>query len=259
MTAAWHITRGEGPLLAAAIHAGHELREELLPLIALSSQERLHEEDPFTDAWTLLASSRIVVARSRFELDLNRPRERAVYLTPEDAWDLHVWRGPLPPDVLARSLDLYDAFYTKAASLIESTIEAHGFALVLDLHSYNHRRDGSAAPRAENPDINLGTGSLDRDRWGMVADAFAEAMRVAPMPDGPLDVRENVKFRGGWFPTWIHEQFGEAACALAIEVKKTFMDETTGVLDVQRHRAVGDALEAAAAAALASAREVIAR
>ena len=34
----------------------------------------------------------VSVTRSRFEADLNRPRDRAVYLTPADAWGHQVWR-----------------------------------------------------------------------------------------------------------------------------------------------------------------------
>ncbi|MDZ7732245.1 MAG: hypothetical protein U5R31_03270 [Acidimicrobiia bacterium] len=47
----------------------------------------------------------------------------------------------------------------------------------------------------------------------------------------PLDVRENVRFRGGYFSRWVHETYPEHGCALAIEVKKVFMDEWTGEVD----------------------------
>ena len=65
---------------------------------------------------------------------------------------------------------------------------------------------------------------------------------------GGLDVRENVKFFGGQLARWIHENFPISVCALAIEVKKFFMNEWTGELDSQQHQAIGDALAHAAAA-----------
>ena len=57
-----------------------------------------------------------------------------------------------------------------------------------------------------------------------------------------LDVRENVRFRGGYFSRWVHEQYPGRGCALAIEFKKTFMDEWTGVVDDDHVAQLGDAL-----------------
>ncbi|MCE5191827.1 MAG: N-formylglutamate amidohydrolase [Actinomycetia bacterium] len=224
-------TRGAGPLVAVALHGGHELRPDLAAISRLSDRDRLREEDPYTAAWTGCAPSRVVVNRSRFEVDCNRPRERAVYRAPEDAWGLPVWREALPESAAAASLGLYDDFYVRLGAVLADVIARHGIALVLDLHSYNHRRDGASEPPAaqeENPDVNLGTGHLDRVRWGSVADAFVDRMRVA-MPEA--DVRENVRFKGGHFAHWAEETFRGDACVLAIEFKKTYMDEWTGELD----------------------------
>jgi hypothetical protein len=44
-------------------------------------------------------------------------------------------------------------------------------------------------------------------------------------------VRENIKFKGGYFSQWIHENYPENSCVIAIEVKKFFMDEWTGIPD----------------------------
>ena len=84
----WKITEGEGPLVAAAVHNGHRVREAVAEHLALSEDERLREEDPFTAEWTQVAETRIVGTHSRFEVDLNRPREGAVYERPDDyrAW-----------------------------------------------------------------------------------------------------------------------------------------------------------------------------
>ena len=74
------------PLLAAAIHAGHDLRPEVLSRIMLSDAARRPEEDPFTDRIAACADTRVIANRSRFEVDLNRNRESAVYRTPMTAW-----------------------------------------------------------------------------------------------------------------------------------------------------------------------------
>ena len=91
----WRLQIGHGPLVATAIHDGHELREELLEYVSLDEAGRLREEDPFTGHWTNFAR-RGSSGCAGFETDLNRLRDKAVYRTPEDAWGLKVWTDTLP-------------------------------------------------------------------------------------------------------------------------------------------------------------------
>jgi N-formylglutamate amidohydrolase len=243
----WTSTIGDGPLIATAIHNGHAVRDEVESLLALSDAERLREEDPFTEAFTHVATTRIVGLRSRFEVDLNRPRDGAVYVKPEDAWGLHVWKETPPDEVIQRSLREYDAFYTEMKRLFDDIHRRHGRFVVFDIHSYNHRRGGADAEPDDpesNPEINIGTGMLDRERWGSLVDRFMKDMRSAGDRGRPLDVRENVKFKGGYFPRWIHENFGSDACALAIEFRKDFMNEWTGEPDNASIHALREALAA---------------
>ena len=232
--AAWTTERGESPIIATAIHAGHEVRPEVAGLYELSEPDRLREEDPFTDRWTPVAPTTVVVHRSRFEVDLNRPREKAVYRAPEDSFGLVVWKEPPSDDVVNASLEVYDAFYAEMRELCDAAEAAYGRFVVLDIHSYNHRRSGPDAPvddPQKNPEINVGTGSMDRDRWGSLADRFMSDIAAAPFDGGHLDVRENVRFKGGYLSRWVHETYPETGCSLAIEVKKIFMDEWTGQED----------------------------
>jgi len=241
----WELERGDGPLVAVALHSGHAIRDELAGMLALDNQARLREEDPFTGEWTSMAPSRCVVLRSRFEVDLNRPRDSAVYRTPADAWGLEVWKREPPDDLVARSLNEYDSFYDAIGGLLSDLERRYGGFVVFDLHSYNHRREGSDGPPADevgNPQVNVGTGTLDRTRWGGVVDRFMASMRSYDFPGGELDVRENVKFSGGYFSRWVHETFPSTGCALAIEFKKFFMDEWTGEPDEHIVAAIGDAL-----------------
>ena len=232
----FEITAGPGPLVAAAVHDGHAITPETLEHVVLPDLERLREEDPFTGELTSVAPTRIVGGLSRFEIDLNRPRDGAVYRTPDDAWGLEVWEDEVPDHVVERSLATYDAFYGAVEALLADKIDEHGSVVVYDLHTYNHRRDGPDGPAADpeaNPEVNIGTGSLDRERWGDLVDGFMAELRdgaVAAGRDG-LDVRENVKFKGGAFSRWVHGRFGNDACVIAVEFKKTFMDEWSGEPD----------------------------
>ncbi len=241
----WSLQQGEGPVAAAAIHDGHELRPEVEREMSLSETDRLREEDPFTGQWTPICPTRIIGLHSRFEVDLNRPRDKAVYRTPEDAWGLKVWKGELPADVAERSLAGYDAFYRAMERLFSEMARQHGRFMVFDLHSYNHRRGGpDAAPDdpLANPQVNLGTGSMDRRFWAPLVDHFIADLRAFPFPGGGLDVRENVKFRGARFSGWVHETFPRTGCSIAIEFKKFYMNEWTGQPDPALLAAVGDAL-----------------
>jgi N-formylglutamate amidohydrolase len=74
----WRIDEGEGPVLGTAIHAGHRVRETLDAQLAISESQRLREEDPYTAAAIAALPTRIRVARSRFEVDLNRDEHHAV-------------------------------------------------------------------------------------------------------------------------------------------------------------------------------------
>ncbi len=244
----WYLERGQGPLLATAIHDGHNVRDELRDLFALDEATRLREEDPFTGQWTAVSPTRLVGLHSRFEVDFNRPRAQAVYRRPEDAWGLDVWKAELPVDCVERSLAVYDAFYAEVHGLLQRMVRRYHRVVVLDLHTYNHRRQGPDAPAAaahENPEVNVGTGTMDRRRWAPLVDRLIVDLRNFDYLGRRLDVRENVRFRGGHFPWWVHQTFPQSVCVLALEVKKFFMDEWTGQADETQVAAVERALKSA--------------
>jgi len=244
----WRFHIGDGPLVATAIHDGHAMRDDLLEHTALDDAGRLREEDPYTGLWTGIAPTRVIGLRSRFEVDLNRPRETAVYRTPEHAWGLKVWNGDLPEVAIERSLAEYDAFYRALRELYANMAQQHGVFVVYDLHSYNHRRAGPDGPPADaqtNPQVNIGTRTMrDRQRFAGLIERFMSQLAGYDFPGGKLDVRENIKFFGGNHPRVAHELFPDSACVLAIEFKKFFMDEWTGEPDTTLVEAIGQALAA---------------
>ena len=131
---------GPTPIVTAAIHDGHQLSEEISKLIALDDDEQLREEDPYTGIWAGVSKNHIISNISRFEFDLNRPPEKAIYLTPEDAWGLQVWKRQLPEEILEKSRARYAEFYRIIHQGIEGLVERFGTIVILDLHSYNYRR-----------------------------------------------------------------------------------------------------------------------
>ena len=231
----WTVQRGPGPIVATAIHDGNDLRAEVAEAMKLGEADRLREEDPFTGQAITGVPTNIVVHRSRFEFDLNRGAEGAIYETPEQSWGLEVWDGTLDRALVDRSLALHESYYRMLGSLLDDVASDHDKFVVLDVHSYNHRRDGpDGEPMAQDeaPDINIGTFSMPREEWAWLLDPLMEAMRTFDFNGRKLDVRENVAFQGkGEQTRFIHERYPLRGCAIALEFKKFFMDEWTGEPD----------------------------
>ncbi|WP_240231835.1 N-formylglutamate amidohydrolase [Devosia lacusdianchii] len=235
--ALWSVERGASPIVGTAIHNGHGLRDEVAAAMALDDAQRLREEDPFTEYVIRDVPNRVVFHRSRFEIDLNRASDGAVYLRPDQAWGLDVWATNPVEDLVGRSLAIHDAYYAMLGQMLAGLAAEHGRFVLLDIHSYNHRRAGPDAqptPEAEAPQVNIGTFSMDRARWAHVLDPFMESLRGFSFRGRYMDVRENVAFEGrGEQTRFVHANFPKTGCAIAIEFKKFFMDEWTGEPDVE--------------------------
>lgn len=248
-----------GQLVATAIHTGHDLRPEIADAMILDEATRLREEDPHTDTLGRLLPARVVAHRSRFEVDLNRPLDEAVYRTPQDCWGLEVWRdNPLPDDLVEGSRQVYASFYSQLGTRLDEVAERGPF-VVYDIHSYNHRRHGADAapePAEDNPEVNLGTGTVDRATFQGVIDAFTSSMQAQRTDGGPIEVRENVKFEGRALAWWVHERYAGRGVCLALEFKKTFMDEWTGEVDQRRITQLQEALAATQEPVLAALAEI---
>ncbi|WP_072396272.1 N-formylglutamate amidohydrolase [Hyphomicrobium sp. CS1GBMeth3] len=228
----WTLHRADSPIIGTAIHDGHLVDGDIASLLAVAADVRLREEDPFTGDLIAGLPSYLVFHRSRFTVDLNRAREQSVYLSPAEAWDLDVWHEAPSDHVVARLREIHDQYYAALASTLDGLEKRFGTFLVLDVHSYNHRRAGAKAPATAGdaaPDINIGTASMDRVQWARVVEGFMEFCASRMIMGRRLDVRENVAFEGrGEQTRFIHERFPRTGCAIAVEFKKIFMDEWTG-------------------------------
>ena len=231
----WTVQQGAGPIVATAIHDGNSLRPEVAAAMKLSDLDRLREEDPFTGQAIVDVPTHVIAHVSRFEYDLNRGVDGAVYETPDQCWGLDVWHQRLDPALVRRSLDLHAAYYRMLGQLLDEVAALHDRFVVIDVHSYNHRRDGPAgAPTdpAKAPDINIGTFSMPRDHWAYLVDPLIEAMRGFDFKGRKLDVRENIAFQGkGEQTRFVHDRYPGHGCAIALEFKKFFMDEWSGEPD----------------------------
>jgi hypothetical protein len=72
-------------------------------------------------------------------------------------------------------------------------------------------------------------------------------MRAFDFNGRRLDVRENVAFQGkGELARFVHDAWPGAGCAIAIEFKKFYMDEWTGVPDPAELAAMRGLIDATA-------------
>lgn len=219
------------PFWAFAVHDGHDIDKDLHPYLIADDATRLREEDPYTGSFAELPFNRFIVGTSRFQLDLNRIRKDSVYLQPEQAWGLSVWNEDLPHEHVEQLYEIHDRTFAKIDELIQSTIQDHGYFVVYDIHSYNAKRQDQfeSVDTETNPEINLGT-AHNHPKWRPFIDHFIQSVRDQNVGLPPIDIRENVKFRGGYLAKYITDRYGAYGCVLSIEFRKDFMDEWTGQL-----------------------------
>ena len=171
-----------------------------------------------------------------------------MYRVPDDAWGLDLWREPLPDDERGAVAGSCTTSSTRSSARRLDVLAARGPFVVLDLHSYNHRRDGADAPPAPvdgNPEVNVGTGSLDRDRWGGVVDRFIDDLGRRKVAGHRSTCGRTSASAAASSAAGCNERYADRGCALAIEFKKVFMDEWTGDVDEHHLEELRGALAAA--------------
>lgn len=211
------------PYLCAAVHDGHQFRKSLWNNCLHTEYERWYEEDPCTQQ--MVQSHPIVLAGcdSRFEYDLNRDPERAIY---EDAWGKKLWKEPLPEVEKQTSLDKHQGFYRVVHALITKLEETFGDVVVFDMHSYNWKRWDR-----EVPVWNLGTANVDTTRYGKVLESWRAKLGTLQLPGGIVSTSKiNDTFQGnGYFLKYITQAFTNTL-VMATEISKIYCDELSGII-----------------------------
>ncbi|MBT8185354.1 MAG: N-formylglutamate amidohydrolase [Eudoraea sp.] len=211
------------PYICGAVHDGHQFRRSLWENCLHTEYERWYEEDPCTKE--MVKDHPIVIAGcdSRFEYDLNRAPESAIY---EDAWGKKLWRNPLPEKEYSVSLDKHNVFYEVVHALVSKVEEAHGKAIVFDMHSYNWKRW-----EREVPTWNLGTSNIDNGRFGKIVSEWSDKLGKMRLPnDIKSTLGVNDTFQGnGYFLKYITKNFRDTL-VLATEIAKVYCDEHTGMI-----------------------------
>lgn len=206
------------PYLCAAIHDGHQFRKELWEACLHSEYDRWYEEDPETKR--MIDTQPIVLASmdSRFEYDLNRTPEEAVFIT---AWGKQLWKTPLSEDQKQRSITKHQNFYKVVDALLNQLEHQFKHCAVYDMHSYNWQRWDR-----EVPTWNLGTTNINNDKFGNQVELWRKSLSEIKLPN---NIKQTAKindtfFGNGYFLKHISSKF-ENTLVLATEIAKVYCDE----------------------------------
>ena len=160
--------------VCAAIHNGHQFRKDLWDNCLHTEYDRWYEEDPETKQ--MIQSHPIVIAGidSRFEYDLNRDPDQAVFDT---AWGKQLWKVPLSASEKQKSLNKHQNFYKVVQVLMHTLEQKHQKCIVYDMHSYNWKRWDRAVPT-----WNLGTSNIDHTRFGNFVNSWRDSLAAIKLP-----------------------------------------------------------------------------
>ncbi len=211
------------PFVCGAVHDGHQFRQSLWDNCLHTEYERWYEEDPCTKQ--MVNGFPIVIAGcdSRFEYDLNRPPETAIFDT---AWGKQLWKNALPNSETQHSLAKHANFYKVVNALIAKLESNFRNVIVFDMHSYNWKRWDR-----EVPVWNLGTTNVDNDRYGTIIESWSAKLGAMQLPNGIQSISKiNDTFQGnGYFLKYITQNF-KNTLVLATEISKIYCDELSGVI-----------------------------
>ncbi len=211
------------PYACGAVHDGHQFRQNLWDNCLHSAYDRWYEEDPETKNMVQTHPILIAGCDSRFEYDLNRPPEEAVF---ETAWGKQLWKQPLPENEKELSLQKHTNFYRVVHSLISKLEEKFNVCIVYDMHSYNWQRWDR-----EVPTWNLGTSNIDNDRFGNEVESWRQMLASIDLPNNIKQTAKiNDTFYGnGYFLKYITKTF-KNTLVLATEIAKVYCDEYKQVI-----------------------------
>ncbi len=209
--------------VCGAVHDGHQFKKSLWDNCLHSEYDRWFEEDPNTKE--MIQSHPIVIAGcdSRFEYDLNRSPDSAIY---KDAWGKQLWETPIPAFEKEKSLQKHTNFYKVVEALITKLEELHDKVIVYDMHSYNWKRWNR-----EVPTFNIGAGKIDIERFGNDVELWRASLSEIKLPNTIKSTSLiNDAFKGNGYFLHFITNISKNTLVLATEVKKIYCNELEQVI-----------------------------
>jgi N-formylglutamate amidohydrolase len=220
------------PVILHAPHGSRFIPEELKHSFSISSSELEVEKDHMTDHFTndLVASmsgaSSLVNGLCRFVVDVERfPDEReemlavgmgAFYTQGSQKQKIRDTAEISNPALR----EFFDAYSNAFTELVQRTVDTHGRAVIIDVHSYPKQPLPYELHSNENrPQLDIGADSAHTSALlvGEVVKAFSH-----------LEVGINESFHGTYVPLRFYEAQDSRVQSVMLEIRRdTYMDESS--------------------------------
>ncbi len=212
-----------------AMHAGNRVRSSLDHVMSATEQERFREEDPYTERFMKELPIQIIARDSRFEYDLNREANRAIYGHDRKMWGIQVWKKELNEEERNLSMAKHREFHDFMDTVVEYLLRQGKYAVLFDMHSFCYQRK-EIIPWSQDPgpEINIGSKAVNRVVFGRVIEDFKQSLSGLSIDGYPIRIAENEVFGGGYLARRLSKTYSGRLLVLAMEYKKIFMDEVTG-------------------------------
>ncbi len=224
------------PYVCAAIHNGTNFNRNLWKKCLHSQYDRWYEEDPGTGDMISLLPITLIAHDSRFEYDLNRAPQDAIYQT---AWGRNLWKEPLTAVEKDTALIKHDNFYRVVLQLLVKLEEMFESTVFYDLHSYNYKRWDRPVPV-----FNIGTSNVDQIKYKIGIEQWCSILDRIELPiEETVSCKINDVFQGnGYFLKYVTTN-SKNTLVLATEVSKIYCDEENGFLYPEVVHALKDQLK----------------
>ncbi|MGB5981930.1 MAG: N-formylglutamate amidohydrolase [Nonlabens sp.] len=221
------------PYACTAIHDGHHFRKSLWKNCYHTAHDRWYEEDPSTGDMISALPITVIAHDSRFEYDLNRHPDQAIY---ETAWGKNLWKIPLSEEIKSNGLKKHEKFYKVILTLMVKLEEMFGSVVVYDMHSYNWKRWERKVPV-----FNIGTANVNGVKYKTAIDQWQEILGKLELPiDQKVSCGVNDVFQGNGYLLKYITTNTLNTLVLATEISKIYCDEETGVIYPEVVKSVKD-------------------
>ncbi|WP_299786845.1 flavohemoglobin expression-modulating QEGLA motif protein [uncultured Shewanella sp.] len=210
------------PVVCTAIHAGHELRPDLLKSCQLSDEERHLQESGYTDELISSQPVTLVCMDSRLEYDLNRPR--ALSTSYRLASKRKLWDKAHSAKQRALSHRKHQDFFTVYQALIAKLEGLFGMVIVFDIKAYNTQEYLQA------PLFNIDATQIEMPRWQAVINKFHKELDLISIPNMASNTAIDLIDSGmNYLTTHTNAKF-DRTLVLPTQIRKVYVDVETGNL-----------------------------
>ena len=217
--------------IGVVMHAGSRMDPVFRENLLISEQDQFREEDPYMQSFITEFPFQVIARDSRYEYDLNRDPDDAVYPFDRPKYGMRVWKREFSKNELRAGELKHLEFYELMDILIRYMLERNPTAIIFDMHSYCYQREKKQDWYQDpKPGINLGTKAVNREKFGERIDMFMEDLGGQIIENNEVRAAENEVFMGGYLSRRISREYYDRVLVLALEYKKIFMDEWSGEL-----------------------------